>query len=944
MLIGRSAEIGTLSEIVESTAAGRAAFVVIVGEAGVGKSALLDFAAEALCAAEATVFRAFCDPLGNNRPFGPLLDALGAGSSVTGFLDRMRTTAPLGADRIGVLGAGVEIGSLLIEELVAAFEGLAVSGDTALLADDLHWADAPTVQTLIAVARRLVDLPLLIVVALRPDAAGAEVLESIHRQLGPRNPPTVIELRPLGRSDERSLATQRLRGTPSPRLSGLLGRCAGNPLLLTELITALEDDGCLRRHDGLVELTSAAEVDHLPATFADVVRARMARLEGDQREVAMMAALLGTRFTLDDLVAVTGRSAAELATVIVELVRSRVLTDVDGVLVFRHDLVREAIRDLVPDALAASLHSHIADVLRAGGASLHEVAGHVERGASPGSTEAMELLHLAAIEILPLDPGAAVSLLRRALAICPPTSSRIEDLTALLVEGLTWSGRPSEAHEVADELLARTTRRDVDERLRSAMARALLLLGRPQEAIEHATHLIETVGGSGRSTSWARAELAVCRLFGLDVAGAITEAELARRGALEDGDTMAAILGLSVEALARNALGQTAKAVGLGRRALCLADESEGLAGHLLHPSLFLGVALLTSGDPAGARALFGRGRDLGRDLGATWALPIYHFMFALAHWDVGEWDEMLAEVEAGCSFDGGSAPAIGQVWALAVAGRVHLHRGDLSRAAELLDDGDRLMEQFGLQFGADWLLQARVLLLEAEGRADEAIALAETLWAAYGELQASASLALLGPDLVRLAVSSGANELAERVVAVLASVVTEAGDDPTMLGRERRARGLFERNPELLVHSAELFAASGRELEAALARAEAGALLAEGRATNAACVLEEALAGLERLGAHAEGERVRALLGRVGSPRRGRPTGRRPRFGWEALTSTEWLVVREVAAGASNGEVAEVLGVSRRTIEAHLRSVYTKLGVSTRVRLALAYAEYEPG
>jgi len=59
-------------------------------------------------------------------------------------------------------------------------------------------------------------------------------------------------------------------------------------------------------------------------------------------------------------------------------------------------------------------------------------------------------------------------------------------------------------------------------------------------------------------------------------------------------------------------------------------------------------------------------------------------------------------------------------------------------------------------------------------------------------------------------------------------------------------------------------------------------------------------------------------------------------------LTATELLVVRGVAGGASNGEVAEMLGVSRRTIEAHLRSIYTKLGVSTRVRLALAYASHE--
>ncbi len=939
MLVGRGAEIDALSAAIERAAEGRAAFVVVVGEAGVGKSALLDVGAEHARTRGAHVRRAWCDPFGGGRPFGPLLDAIGADSASTDILERIRRSAALDGGRPGVLGAGIEVGSLLVEELVAAYEKLSVSAPTALFVDDLHWSDGATRQTIVALARRLVDLPLLIVAALRPDPTGEEILASLPHRLAGHGPPQVITLPPLSANDERSLAAERLNGDPAPRLGALLGRCAGNPLLITELIAALEEEGHLHRNGAIVELVATADLSRLPATFADVVRSRMARLEGPQQEVAMIAALLGKRFAPADLVAVTGRSAAQLAPIIVDLVRARVLSDTGGELGFRHDLVREAIRGLVPDAVAATLHTHIANVLRAGGASLPEIAGHVERGADPGSEEAVDVLHHAAAEILPLDPGAAVSLLRRAVSLCPPGSARLDDLTALLVDGLVWSGRPAEAHATAAEVLGRGATLDVEERLRSAMARALLLLGRPQEAIDHATHLLGAIEGAGRPTSWVRAELAVCRLFGLDIGGAIADAEMARRSAPGDHDVMAEILGLSVEALARNALGQTARAIELGERALRLADETEALAGHRLHPSLFLGVALLTSGNPERARMLFRRGRDLGRELGATWALPIYHFMFALAHWDLGEWDEMLAEVEAGRSFDGGNAPAIGQVWALAVAARVYLHRGELECAAELLDSGDRLMEQFGLQFGADWLLQARVLLLEAQGQPTEAIALAEMLWGVYGELQASASLVLLGPDLVRLAVRSGATDLAERVVGVLAAVVAEAGDDPTVQGRERRARGLFESSPDLLLDAAELFSASGRELETALTRAEAGELLAGARAPQAVTVLEAALAGVERLGAHAEGERVRARLARVGSPRRGRPPGRRPAHGWEALTATEWLVVREVAGGVSNGTVAEMLGVSRRTVEAHLRSIYAKLGVSTRVQLALAHA-----
>jgi DNA-binding NarL/FixJ family response regulator len=64
--------------------------------------------------------------------------------------------------------------------------------------------------------------------------------------------------------------------------------------------------------------------------------------------------------------------------------------------------------------------------------------------------------------------------------------------------------------------------------------------------------------------------------------------------------------------------------------------------------------------------------------------------------------------------------------------------------------------------------------------------------------------------------------------------------------------------------------------------------------------------------------------------------------FGWEAVTSTEWLVIDEVCAGRSNGAVADALGISRRTVEAHLRSIYAKVGVSTRMALATAWHDRE--
>jgi DNA-binding CsgD family transcriptional regulator len=124
---------------------------------------------------------------------------------------------------------------------------------------------------------------------------------------------------------------------------------------------------------------------------------------------------------------------------------------------------------------------------------------------------------------------------------------------------------------------------------------------------------------------------------------------------------------------------------------------------------------------------------------------------------------------------------------------------------------------------------------------------------------------------------------------------------------------------------------------EAALTRAEAGDLLAAaGQPDEAARILDHSLAGLDEIGAHLEADRVRSRLARLKPVRRRRPV--RAVSGWEALTPTEREVAEEVCAGRSNPQVAARLGVSRRTVEAHLRSIYTKLDLATRLALVVSY------
>jgi DNA-binding CsgD family transcriptional regulator len=945
MLVGRTAEVTLLHDVVERAFSGHAMVVLIEGEPGVGKSALLAAAAGASEAAGGRAFTARCDEVGRGRPFGPLLDAVH--DAWLPAVRRLRHLAQLGQSPGPAvpLETGPELRSLLVEDLVTEFEEQLVRGPLALCVDDIHWADGATLLALGSLVRRVADLPLLLVVTARPGSQSAE-LETFLDVVGVgagrvSNLAARLELAPLDERAVAALAETQAGGPLGPHLTAFVSRCGGNPLLVVELISSLRDAGLLRDRDGVIETSGDADGRRLPATLGETVRSRMARLQGESQAVATVAALLGARFTTAALAAVTKRSATDLVPLVSALVRARVVVDDGDALAFRHDLVRAAIVDALPTDLRAELHQTIAQALKAAGAPLQQVADHIALGAAPGSMDAVGLLQDAAGEIVTQDPSGAVSLLRRALELCPPTAPQRDALLASLVDALAWNGRVVEAQTMADEVLTRPVSPDVEERLRSALGRSLLLLGRPHEAIRHEERLVALHEERGRSPAWALAECAICRLFGLDIDGAIDDAARVSEVVAREPDPMAEILGLCVEVFARNALGETAVAVEIANRAVTLADATPAGSGHRLHPNLFRGIALLSFGERAAALAAFRRGRQLGEALGAAWALPIYHFSVALAHWDTGEWDDLLAEVNAGIAYGEEQGSSIGQVWAFAIAGRVHLYRGNLDAAAAELGRGDAVLGRSGLQVGADWLALSRALLLEGQARRSEGVELLRLVWETAAAFQATASLTLVGGELARMALETGDEALAERVVSALGEIAARTPHDRIVGARERRARGLARRDPEPLLEAVGLLEAIDHRFEAALVRAEAGDLLAAaGRSDDAALLLDASLTFFESMGAHAAAERARSRVARLRQARRRGPAPRRAVAGWDALTPTEWEVVEEVCAGRSNGQVAERLGVSRRTVEAHLRSIYTKLGVSTRLALAVAQRE----
>jgi DNA-binding CsgD family transcriptional regulator len=933
VLLGRDAELQAVDALLDGVVGGRAAALAIEGDPGIGKSALLDEVAQTAARRGAAVVAARCDELGQGVPFGPFIDAGGPFADDVRARSRAAWDAPT-ASQSSLLETGPEVRSLLVTAVAEAAEHACLQGPLVICLDDLHWADSATLLALVAVLRRCGDLPLGIVLACRPHPRSRELAAFVEAIDAP-----VLVLGPLDAEDVARLVARYAGAPPAADLEAATARCGGNPLLLVETVTQLAEDGAIAVIDGRATASPDA-AGPVTVTLRDTVRSRMARVDGEMRAVAAVGALMGSRFTASDLAAVTGRPLADLVPLVQELIDARLLVDDGASLSYRHDLVREAVATALPTSVRAELHQAIADGLRSSGAASPRVAEHVSLAAPYGSADAIGIMRAAASEVSPQDPSAAHRLLSRALELCPPEDPVHDELLAELVDALAWSGRPGEVKATVGAALERPLPAATEERLRSALGRSLLLLGHPQDAIPHEERVIAIRETGGLPVGWAEAECAMCRLFGADLDGAVAQAAAAVEAGDAEGDAMAQILGLCVQVFARNTYGDSATAVDLAVDAIARADATPRGVGHRLHPHLFHGIALQTLGTHDAAAQSFRQGRTLGEALGASWALPLYHFVTALAHWDAAEWDDLLAEVDAGVGLADEEGSTIGQVWAFAVAGRVHLHRGDVDLARTALDRGDAVVAAGGLQYGVDWLLLSRALLLEATGDVGDACALLRAGWEVAAGLQAVAAITTFGPDLVRIAVAAGDHALAGDVTASLAGAAAAHPSDRVVAGRAARAHGLLRRDGDALVSAAVVFRELGHPFEAALVDGDAGAAFATAnRAADAVDALERALAVFDDVGAVRDAAAARDALDRIAPRRDTAPSRARAVEGWDALTPTELHVVEEVCSGRSNGEVAARLGVSRRTVEAHLRSIYTKLQVPTRLALAVAYS-----
>lgn len=372
-LVGREIEVALLRRFLDELGAGAGRAVLVEGEPGIGKSALVRWAlAEAAGAGRHSVaggFQVFWgadDELSQELPLLPFLDALGVRApsastrrvTIAGFL-----RGEVAADRCA------DVHAIVAEQLIALTIDETVARPTALIIDDLQWADPASVRLWSRLARSARQVPLLLVGMTRPVPQRADLL-ALGRGVDEH---ARIRLYGLREPAVAELVSALAGGTPDAALLRLAHDAAGNPRYLTELITSLSTSGGITvTAPGAAQLAAATVPDSLTAAIAT----GLGFFSAPTRDVLRGAALLGTEFAVSDLTTLLGKTVADLLPALDEARAAGVLIDArsSGGLAFRHALIRQALCAELPAAVRGAWHRDAANALAAAGAAPDRVA------------------------------------------------------------------------------------------------------------------------------------------------------------------------------------------------------------------------------------------------------------------------------------------------------------------------------------------------------------------------------------------------------------------------------------------------------------------------------------------------------------------------------------------------------------------------------------------
>jgi len=924
-LIGRDSEMAMLVGLMKETAAGRGGSVLIEGEPGIGKSALVRAALAEAAGAGCQVFWGAGDELGQALPLLPLLEGLRVRepsanprrNTIVGLL-----RGEVAADR------GTDVSAALAEQLLALVAEQCAVLPTILVIDDLQWADQASVTLWGRLARSVRQVPLLLVGTMRPVPQRADLL-ALRRVVGDAGR---LQLTGLTGASVAELVAALAGGMPGDDLLRLAGGAAGNPLYLTELVAALARSSSVTiTGAGTAELTNRSAPSSLSAAIAD----RLGFVPAPVREVLRAAALLGVDFAVPDLAIVLGCGVAELIPAIDEARAAGVLAESGNALGFRHPLIRAALYDEIPVPVRAAWHRDAGRALAEAGAPADRVARQLlpAVGGPGGAAEPMDewILSWLARNAEPLvgqAPQVAAELLGQAVASSPAGSAHHDRLVARLAVALYRVGDTAGAEQVASRALAYAVEPDLAGDLHWALAQCRMLAGRFAESLATLDRALASPEISARH----RARLLVLAARTHSNLGEVEKAGRAAATALavaaEAGDNWAMGWALHVQAVVTSESAQIADSLPLYDRALTVTQGDPALTDLRLLLQINKAVTLgdLDRYDEAFTAAR--QARNLADQVGMVIRLVQAHAALSQLLFDTGRWDEALAEVEA---LREDLKEPIAACSDLGIAAMIFFHRGEIGAARRHLAAAAPHARRTGNRVVGKLAL-ARSLDREHAGAPLEALA---ALTAAFADTQELDEVDYLLADAVRLAAKTGDLETARALTGRAAAFAAEL-EIPHRQANALFCRGLLDHDATQMLAAAERYRDASRPLFSAKAlEAAAEEFVAVGDRGQARAAFTRAVEIYASLGAAADVARLQAMFRAHGIRRGPRSKHRHAQSGWESLTPAESKIAALVEGGMSNPEIAAKLLLSRRTVATHVSHILKKLGVNSRTDIA---------
>jgi DNA-binding CsgD family transcriptional regulator/predicted ATPase len=905
VLYGRDAERSRIGELLDGARRSRSGVLVISGEPGVGKSALLEDARTQ--ARDMRVLSGTGVETEAHLPFAALHQIV---RPVLGHIENLpqpQDAALRGA--LGLAAGGSDDRFLVSLATLSLLAEAAESRPLLCLVDDAQWLDDASADALVFVARRLeVEGIAMLFAARESELRRFEAPGLPELRLGGLDPAAAGALIDRAAGDALSLEIR----------DRLVAETGGNPLALLELSSALSEAQLSGAEAVLAPLPVSARVERAFLTRVD-------RLSEETQTLLLVAAAddSGELATVLRASAHLGASVEALD----EAEQAGLAHAHETRLELRHPLVRSAVYQAAPLSRRQAAHRALASVLDrdvdADRRAWHRAAASVE----PDPSIAEELEQAAQRARRRSGFAAASLAFERAASLTTDEGDRARRLTAA-AESAWLAGRVERALmllEAARPLVSEPIERaDIDrflgliEMTRGVPADAcrLLLRSATEVAPIDEKRALELLNVAGLAAAYAG-----------DRAAAVAVAEVAR--GLSVGETpFLRMLRQLLIGLGAHAAGDFADAARTLRVALNLAEQlDDDSASEQPVALLFAGRAALYLGDDKTALRTHQEAAARARASGALSILTQILPRLATAEVSAGRWSSAAANAREGIQLarEMGQHDVVAQL--LVMLALVAALRGSEDECRSLAAESRELASARGLGIVTEIAHWALALLALGLGRGEEAFArcrdISTTMVVFWGALDRIEAAIRAGERETARAWLDGFEPWAENSGAGWARAVILHGE-ALLSNEENEAERLF-------LAALDTHAEAGRPFEQCRSELAYGEFLRRaGRRVEARLHLHAALDGFEGLGAALWAERARAELRASGQTARKRDAST-----VETLTPQELQIARFVAEGHTNREVAAQLFLSPRTIDFHLRNVYRKLGISSRTALA---------